>query len=59
MNKMFYDGDVIVIIENKLYINGDFEEYVYSTTEAWNVLESYYGTNQCFISLNSSGVLIV
>lgn len=59
MSKMFYDGDVIVIQANKLYINGDFEDYVYSISGAWDVIESYYGKDQCRISLNSSGTLFV
>lgn len=59
MSEMFYDGDVIVIQENKLYINGDFEDYVYSISGAWDVIESYYCKDQCLISLNSSGTLFV
>lgn len=56
---MFYDGDVIVIQENKLYINGEFEDYVYSISGAWDILESYYRKDQCLISLKSSGTLFV
>ena len=59
MSEMFYEGDVIVIQENKLYIKGEFEDYVYSISGAWDILESYYRKDQCLISLNSSGTLFV
>lgn len=59
MSKMFYDGDVIVIQANKLYINGDFEDYVYSISREWDVIEGYYRKDKCLISLNSSGTLFV